>query len=88
VSSAWKIRWEARALKEVSDLPKDDQRRIVTAVEGLAENPNKGTALKGKWAGLRRFRVGNYRVIYALMREELLIAVVRVGHRKDVYRAL
>ena len=86
MNSAWKIKWEARALKEASDLPKKDKRRILTAVEELPADPEKGSALKGKWTGLRRLRVGNFRIIYALLREELLIAVVRVGHRKDIYR--
>lgn len=86
MNSAWKIKWEARALKEVSNLPKKDKRRILTAVEELPADPEKGSALKGKWTGLRRLRLGNYRIIYALVHEEFLIAVVRVGHRKDIYR--
>ncbi len=86
MNSAWKIKWEARALKEASNLPKKDKRRILTAVEELPADPEKGSALKGKWTGLRRLRVGNYRIIYALLHEGFLIAVVRVGHRKNIYR--
>ncbi len=86
MSSDWKIRWESRAIKEVARLPKQDRKRIVMAVEELSRSPDKGTALKGRWAGLRRLRVGKYRVIYSLRDEGLLIAVVRVGHRKEAYR--
>ena len=40
--------------------------------------------LKGKWAGLRKYRVGDYMVIYAILESEVL--VLRIGHRRDVYR--
>jgi len=86
VNSAWRIKWESRALKEAARLPKQDRERLVTAVEELLENPDKGSALKGLWVGLRRLRVGNYRVIYVLGDEESVIRIVRVGHRREVYR--
>jgi mRNA interferase RelE/StbE len=86
VSSIWSIKWDSRALKEVSRLPAEDQRRIVDAVEALPENPLLGEAMKGRWKGLRRIRVGSYRAVYALKEDELIILVLKVGHRKDVYR--
>lgn len=84
--SIWSIRWDSRALKEVGRLPAEDQRRIVEAVEALPGNPLLGEALKGRWKGLRRLRVGVYRAVYALKEEELIILVLKVGHRKDIYR--
>lgn len=84
--SIWSIRWDSRALKEVCRLPAEDQRRIVEAVEALPGNPLLGEALKGRWKGLRRLRVGVYRAVYALKEEELIILVLKVGHRKDIYR--
>lgn len=42
-------------------------------------------AMKGQWKGCFRYRVGDYRVIYQLERDERLIIVVAVGHRRDVY---
>ena len=80
------IRWERRAVKELEALPRETQQRIVEAVESLAEEPFKGEQLAAEWKGLRRLRVGRYRVIYAFDGAEFLILVVRVGHRKDVYR--
>ena len=80
------IRWERRAVKELSALPRDEQQRIVTAVESLREEPLKGDLLAAEWKGLRRLRVGNYRVVYAFNGSELLVLVVRVGHRREVYR--
>jgi mRNA interferase RelE/StbE len=80
------IRWERRAVKELASLPRKDQRRVVEAVEGLLDDPLAGEPLAAQWKGLRRLRVGQYRVLYGFDGTELLIAVVRVGHRKDVYR--
>ena len=81
-----RIRWERRAVKEVELLPKPDRKRVVAAVEGLRDDPTKGSILSAEWKGFRRLRVGLYRVIYAYQGRELLISMVRVGHRRDVYR--
>ncbi len=80
------IRWERRAVKELGALPREAQQRIVEAVESLHEEPFKGEQLAAEWKGLRRLRVGRYRVIYAFDGQQFLVLVVRVGHRKDVYR--
>lgn len=84
--SSISIRWDRRAIKDVERLDKNDRARIFAAVTGLREEPLRGTALSGKWKGLRRLRVGVHRVIYAFDGRELLVSVVRVGHRRDVYR--
>jgi mRNA interferase RelE/StbE len=80
------IRWERRAVKELEALPKNAQARVVRAVESLREEPFKGEQLSADWKGLRRLRVGRYRVIYAFDGRQFLILVVRVGHRSQVYR--
>ena len=81
-----RIQWERRAVKELAGLPRREQRRVVEAVEGLLENPLGGEPLAAQRKGPRRLRVGRYRVLDGFDGTELLIAVVRVGHRKDVYR--
>jgi mRNA interferase RelE/StbE len=65
VPSAWSIRWDSRALKDIAETSKDDRMRIVDAIEELAADPLRGRPLKGRWKGLRRIRVGLYIVIYA-----------------------
>lgn len=80
------IRWERRAVKELEAVPRDAQKRIVEAVEALRGEPFKGEQLAAEWKGLRRLRVGRYRVIYAFDGTQLLVLVVRVGHRSDVHR--
>jgi mRNA interferase RelE/StbE len=55
-------------------------------VAGLDDPRQLGEPLKGQWASLWRYRVGDYRVVCELRDQELVILVVRLGHRKDVYR--
>ena len=81
-----RIRWERRAVKEVAALEQVDRERIVAAVEGLRDDPHKGSIMSAEWKGFRRLRVGPYRIIYAYQGRNLLISVVRVGHRREVYR--
>ncbi|MEK7766027.1 MAG: type II toxin-antitoxin system RelE/ParE family toxin [bacterium] len=85
--SSWAISWERRALDEARKLDPQHRRRIVEAVESLAQDPfAKGIPLTGEWKGLRRMRAGSFRIIYAAEQGMLRVLIVRVGHRKDVYR--
>ena len=85
-STEIRIRWDRRAVKDAAQLPKDDRARVVAAVESLREDPLRGSILHAEWRGFRRLRVGPYRVVYAFDGTELLISVIRVGHRREVYR--
>ena len=60
--------------------------RIVAAIDRLAETPHLGAALKGDLRGLRRLRVGDYRILYEIRNDELVVLVIRVAHRRDAYR--
>jgi len=80
------ILWERRAVKELGGLPPRAQERIVVAVEGLRRDPLAGRVLSGEWKGLRRLRVGDYRVVYGFDGERILVTVLRVAHRREVYR--
>ena len=84
--SSISIRWERRAVKELAALPKNDQQRVFDAVTSLRADPLKGSTLSAEWRGFRRLRVGSYRVIYAFDGSELVVAIVRVGHRREIYR--
>ena len=74
------------AFKELQKLDKKERIRIVSAIDQLIENPHIGKVLKGELTGLRRIRSGNYRVIYEIKEREVLILVLRIAHRKQVYR--
>jgi mRNA interferase RelE/StbE len=59
---------------------------LVEAIDRLADEPAAGGVLKGEFEGLRRLRVGRYRVVYEILQDRLTILVVRIAHRKDAYR--
>lgn len=82
---SWTISWESRAVKELKKLDRQYRIKIVEAVENLSKDPAGGIPLTGQWEGLWRLRVGSFRVIYGLDHGQLLILIVHVGHRKDVY---
>ena len=85
----WAYRFDERALKELKKLGKQARRDIVTyldeRVAGDADPRRFGKRLKGELGGLWRYRVGDYRIICQIREGELLVLVVAVGHRKDVY---
>lgn len=81
------IRIKRSAAKELKRLPHSDRLRIVEAIDGLGQQPFIGSVLKGGLRGLRRIRVGDYRVVYELLDDELVILVIRIAHRREVYRA-
>lgn len=74
------------AAKSLKKIPQPDQLRIIEAIDLLKEHPSAGSVLKGEFSGLRRIRVGMYRVIYEVRDNLLTILVVRIGHRRDIYR--
>ena len=82
---AYLIRIKSSATKELKRLTKSDRGRIIKAIDQLAENPLAGTILKGTLRGIWRLRIGNYRVLYELGEDVLIL---RVAHRREVYRDL
>jgi mRNA interferase RelE/StbE len=83
---SYRVRIKRSAAKALRKIDKADRERLVRAIDRLAEEPHAGGVLKGEFAGLRRLRVGNYRVVYEVHEGELVVLVVRVAHRRDVYR--
>lgn len=73
--------------KDLKRLDRPTRKRILDKIETyLAKDPKGlGKALTGEFHGLWRYRVGDFRVIYKIAEEEILVIVARVGHRKDVY---
>lgn len=73
----------AKALKKI---PKPDRLRLIEAISSLSNTPSAGSILKGELSGLRRIRVGHYRIVYEIENDQLVILIVRIGHRREVYR--
>lgn len=82
---AWSIQIKGSAAKALGTLPPADRRCLVAAIDRLATEPHAGSILKGEFAGLRRIRVGVYRIVYEARDQELIILVVRVAQRKEAY---
>lgn len=85
--SLYRVELKPSAARALRKLDADIQRRLIARVEALAENPRPPGAekLEGR-RDLYRIRVGDYRIIYQVGDKVLLVLVVRVGHRRDVYR--
>jgi len=83
---SYSIRIKGSARREIARLPQDARERIIAAIDALGEQPLAGSPLKGGLRGLRRQRVGDYRILYELLDDELVILVVRVAHRRESYR--
>ena len=60
--------------------------QIAKAIDRLATNPQLGEFLKGEWQGYRKYRTRRYRIIYRIEHEQLIIYIITIDHRKDVYR--
>ncbi|HUD08974.1 MAG TPA: type II toxin-antitoxin system RelE/ParE family toxin [Candidatus Saccharimonadales bacterium] len=80
------LKVKPNAQKKLDKLPKADYHRVLAAFSILSHNPFIGKKLKGEYAGSYSYRVWPYRIIYDIYKKELLVLVVRVGHRQRVYR--
>ncbi len=82
----YKISYKKSVSKDLKKLGKAEARHLLNKIEStLPENADSCPKLKGKFTGLKKFRVGEYRVVFSVMNDTLL--VVRIGHRRDVYKS-
>lgn len=75
-----------RAKKDIDKLAAQTKKRCAEALRVLAVNPLRGEPLKGEFHGLRRYRVGDFRLIYEVDIEGDLMTIHAVKHRREVYR--
>jgi mRNA interferase RelE/StbE len=84
--SQYDIQFVRSARKELGRLPAKTQDRIVKAIEGLKDDPRPHGSKKLKGSDdTFRIRIGDYRVIYNIHEKEVVVLIVRIGHRKEVY---
>lgn len=86
----WRIEFDPAAAKELRKLGEAPARRIIdflsTRIARLDNPRTLGEALKGKLGELWKYRIGDYRIIVDIRDTILLILVVRVGHRREIYK--
>lgn len=84
---SYRISIRKQALKELEDLPSKESRKVSAAIDGLAENPRPAGCkkLKGEHEYIWRIRVGDYRVLYKIDDEILVVEVGKIGNRKNIY---
>ena len=83
---AFNITFKTSVNRDLKKLSKAEAARVLDQIENeLSNKPDIHPVLKGQFAGLRKYRVGDYRVIYAILGNDVLI--LRIPHRRDVYRS-
>jgi mRNA interferase RelE/StbE len=81
----YKIIYKKSVYRDLKKLDKSEAANILDQIENdLSEHPSSFPVLKGKFAGLRKYRVGDYRIIYVVLGED--VTVLRIGNRRDVYK--
>ncbi|MDO9542155.1 MAG: type II toxin-antitoxin system RelE/ParE family toxin [Kiritimatiellia bacterium] len=82
---AYSITYKKSVEKDLANLGKSEARRILDKIEKeLSVRADNYPFLKGAFAGLRKLRVGDYRIIFAVLGQDVLI--LRIGHRRDIYK--
>lgn len=84
--AGYKVFIKKSAAKELEEIPKRDLRKIVEKIAALADDPRPPGAEKLSAQERYRIRQGDYRIVYAIEDTILTVWVVRVGHRREVYR--
>lgn len=84
----YKIEYSKDIEKDLLKLPKNEISKILAKIDKLAKNPRPSgiEPLQGKFKGLHRIRSANYRIVYQIIDDRLIVLVVRVSHRREVYR--
>ncbi len=84
--ASYKIFIKPSAAKELEAVPRKDRLRIVEKIRGLSSNPRPPCYEKLSGEEKYRIRQGDYRVLYSIQEDEIVITIVKVGHRREVYR--
>lgn len=85
----YRIEVKARAVKALGGIPNPHRRRIAKAIDSLAADPRPPGCRKPKGSGDGyRIRVGDYRIVYRVLDKVLVVYVIRIGRRGDIYRDL
>ena len=82
----WTVQFETVAKKQLQSLDMDLRRRIMSKLDKLKANPRGAGAIKMSGQSSWRIRIGDYRVIYDIHDDVLAVLVIKIGHRREIYR--
>lgn len=85
MSGEFEVRLTRSAARDLRKLPKDVQAQLRQALEALRADPGLGNALASELRGLWSYRQSSYRMIYQVREAELVVLVIAIGHRRDIY---
>ncbi len=87
--ASFRIEVSATAEKQIRKLPREDQLRVLRAIRPLANEPTPPGSRKVRgYDDVFRIRVGTYRILYRVEGRCLLIIILKIGHRREIYRSL
>ncbi len=84
--ASYKLLIKPSAAKELEGLPRKDRRRVVSKINTLAIAPRSPGCEKLSAHDLYRVRQGDYRVLYSITDDEKCVVVIKIGHRREIYR--
>lgn len=84
----YRVFYTAEARKNIEKFDPSNRKVVRRAIESLSLNPSRGKPLAYELAGLHSLRTSDYRIIYRIRGKELVIIVVAVGHRREIYQRL
>ena len=85
----YKVELSRQAGKDLEIIFRSDRKlyqRFLNAFQAIAKNPIEGKPLHGELKGLRSYRLGSYRILYEVLHGRLLVIVVDLGHRREIYK--
>ena len=83
----YSIEFKKSATKELNSLPNKEIKKILNSINQLIQNPRPINSKKLSASERYRIRVGDYRILYEIKEQILIIYIIKIAHRKDVYRA-
>ena len=83
----YRITIKKSATKELEGIPQKDLRKIVKRIRSLAKDPRPNGSQKLTRQEQYRIRQGDYRIVYSIEEKDLLIDIVKIGHRREIYRS-
>ena len=84
--AGYRVFFKKSVQKDLSAIPKEDLKRILSRIQSLEEEPRPPGCEKLTDQERYRLRQGRYRIVYSIQDDELSVWIVKVGHRKDIYR--